>query len=357
MKFDYVVGNPPYQEETVRKEMTSGQKASKSIFQKFQMEVDQLTSKSSVLIYPGGRWIQRAGRGMQQFGFEQINDPHLARLYFVAQAQRIFPSAGINDGISIVVKNYDKTSSEFKYDYDNDGHVESQVRAAPGSRIMLLNPEDEEIAEKIVSFVKKNNLSFLSDSVLPRNLFGIESSFVENNPDKVQLLSTIKGDVDYDRYVKVLTNDQAGSKGRSKWFLMERNDIPRNPNLVDKWKVIVISANPGGQRRDNQLEVIDNHSAFGRSKVALKLLDSEAEAKNLFKYCDSKIIRFTMLLTNEALTSFAKYTPDILNYKDDNQLINFDKNIDLQLKKLLNLTDEQYEYALARVKPHLKGVN
>ncbi|MDD6386703.1 Eco57I restriction-modification methylase domain-containing protein [Lactobacillus equicursoris] len=357
MKFDYVVGNPPYQEETVRKEMTSGQKASRSIFQNFQMEVDELTSKSSVLIYPGGRWIQRAGRGMQKFGLEQINDPHLARLYFVAQAQRIFPSAGINDGISIVVKNYAKTAMKFKYDYDDNGHVKSQVRTAPGDRIMLLNPEDEEIADKIVSFVKKNNLSFLSDSVLPRNLFGIESSFAENNPDKVQLLSTVKGKIDYSRYAKVLTNDQAGSKGRSKWFLIKRNDIPRNPNLVDKWKVIVISANPGGQRRDNQLEVIDNHSAFGRSKVALKLLDTESEAENLFKYCDSKIIRFTMLLTNEALTSFAKYTPDILNYKNENPFIDFSKSIDLQLKKLLNLTDEQYEYALNRVKPHLKEMN
>ena len=321
------------------------------------MEVDQLTSKSSVLIYPGGRWIQRAGRGMQKFGLSQINDPHLSRLYFAAQAQRIFPSAGINDGISIVVKNYEKASTEFEYDYDDNGKVTSQVRKSPGDRIMLLNPEDEEIADKLVSFVKKYNLSFLSDSVLPRNLFGIESSFVENNSDKVKLLSTVKGEIDYDYYAKVLTNDQAGSKGRSKWFLMKKTDIPRNSDLIDKWKVIVISANPGGQRRDNQLEVIDNHSGFGRSKVALKLLDTKSEAENLFKYCDSKIIRFTMLLTNEALTSFAKYTQDILNYKGNNSLINFNENIDLQLKNLFDLTDEQYEYALARVKPHLKGEN
>ena len=40
---------------------------------------------------------------------------------------------------------------------------------------------------------------------------------------------------------------------------------------------------PGGQKRSNQIAIVDNHSAFGRYRVALKTIATEQEAKNFFK--------------------------------------------------------------------------
>lgn len=51
---------------------------------------------------------------------------------------------------------------------------------------------------------------------------------------------------------------------------------------------------------------MDNHSAFGRSRVALKTFETENEARNFFKYATSEIIRFAFLMTDESLTSLAK---------------------------------------------------
>ena len=63
MKFDAVVGNPPYQEETIRQQSaTNGQASRKNIFHYFQMAADDISSGAVFLIYPGARWIHRSGK-------------------------------------------------------------------------------------------------------------------------------------------------------------------------------------------------------------------------------------------------------------------------------------------------------
>lgn len=94
---------------------------------------------------------------------------------------------------------------------------------------------------------------------------------------------------------------------------------------------------------------MDNHSAFGRSRVALKSFETLAEAKNFLKYCNSDVIKYTFLLTDEALSSLAKWVPDILNYSDQNNFINFKKDVNEQLSKLIGIDREEFEYIKHRV--------
>ena len=79
---------------------------------------------------------------------------------------------------------------------------------------------------------------------------------------------------------------------------------------------------------------VDNHSAFGRSRVALKTFSTEKEAYNFFKYATSEIIRFAFLMTDESLTSLAKKVPDLLDYTDENSFIDYNEDINIQLYKL-----------------------
>lgn len=354
MKFDFVIGNPPYQEETAIKETSNGQKRRRSIFQYLQIEADKISNISSVLIYPAVRWIHRSGKGMQEFGINQINDPHLSNLIVYANAKDVFKEADIADGISIVAKRKNKSETKFKYIYNYNGERFSSIQQAPKEEIIPIHPNDSIPIKKISDFVKSNNLQYLSNSILSQKLFGIESDFVEKNPKKVtRLTPDLK--LDYSKKIKLLTNDKAGKAGRSIWFLADRDSIPSNSELINEWQVVVSSANAGGQKRDNQLEIIDNHSAFGRSRVALKSFKTEEEAKNFYNYAKSYIIRYAFLMTDENLTSLAKRVPDILNYKTDNKWINFKKNIDEQLCRLIGLTDDEFQYIVNRVDTFRSG--
>lgn len=113
---------------------------------------------------------------------------------------------------------------------------------------------------------------------------------------------------------------------------------------MNKWKVIVSSANAGGQKRSNQIAVIDNHSAFGRSRVALKTFNTEGEARNFFKYATSEVIRFAFLLTDESLTSLAKKVPDLLDYSDRNGFIDYNGDVNAMLYKLFDIDERNQQH-------------
>lgn len=118
MKFDYVIGNPPYQEEAESESTSNGQKPRKNIFQHFQIQADKIAKDSSVLIYPGGRWMHQSGKGLKQFGKDLINDCRLASIKFYPDAKEVFGSAAdLADGVTIATKRQDKATDGFDYIY------------------------------------------------------------------------------------------------------------------------------------------------------------------------------------------------------------------------------------------------
>ena len=340
MKFNAIVGNPPYQEVVDQKESTNGQKVSISIFQYFQT-ISEKIGKYTALIYPGSRWIHRSGKGLEKFGLAQMNDPHLALLEFFPCSKDIFKDVAIADGLSIVLKNMEKKKCGFTYKYSVDGKVITIQANNPGNDMFSLNPQDNEIIKRLDNAIK--SFGCLHDSILPRNLFSIESDFVEKNPSLVKEYN----DGNYynpETEIKLFTNDKAGKSGRARWYIADKNVITSGSEYLNKWKVIVSSANAGGQKRSNQIAIVDNHSAFGRSRVALKTFETEKEARNFFRYATSEIIRFAFLLTDESLTSLAKKVPDLLDYSDSNALINFENDIDEQLCNLFHINEKNQLY-------------
>lgn len=341
MKFDFVIGNPPYQEETVQEvSKTNGQAPRKNIFHYYQIGADKLAGEAAVLIYPAGRWIHRSGKGMEEFGLQQINDPRLKKVIFYPDSSEVFSGVAIADGVGIVIKDMKKTIPGFEYVYRKKCSETSVMLECPGSELIPLNPSDLIITQRVNAFVHSNNLKYLHERILPRSLFGIESSFVQENPGKATPLDATSS-MDYSKQIKLFTNDKAGKAGRAKWFVVDRSTLTSNIQFVDEWQVVVSSANAGGQKRDNQLEIIDNHSAFGRARVALASFKTYQEAQNFFKYAQTYIVRFMFLMTDEALTSLGKRVPDLMDYSDANTLVDFNADLNKQLYDLMELTEEE----------------
>ena len=354
MKFDAIVGNPPYQEETAQAQSTTnGQAPRTNVFQYFQMISDELSCGAISLIYPGARWIHRFGKGLAQFGLNQINDKTLVRVDFYQDANEIFRDVAIADGITVVYKNKSKVGDGFEYVYHRGNETIAVHMDYPGEQLLPLNPNDGSIISKVNSFVNKKHLQFMFDRVLPRTLYGIESNFVEENPLKVTELTD--GYILRPNEIKLFANDKAGKAGRSKWYVADKSIIESGKEYLSEWQVVVSSANAGGQKRDNQIEIIDNHSAFGRSRVALGSFKTEKEAVNFYHYCKTTLIRFMFLMTDEALTSLGKKVPDIMDYSDQNTLIDFQKDLNPQLYALVGLTSDEISYIESIVKSKEAG--
>ena len=342
--FGAIVGNPPYQEEAaLKKDATNGQAPRRSIFQHFQTSADRLSSEFSVLIYPGARWIHRSGKGMDRFGFEQINDSALERLELYADSKELFADVDLADGISVVCKNRNKRTLGFTYVYHGKDKTILLKADNPGEELMPLDPRDRAVISKADRFVKRRRLSYLHERVLPRNLFGIESSFLADSPN---LVKPYYEDIPLEpEEIKLFTNDRAGKAGRATWFVTSRDVIPASKQeYISQWQVVVSSANAGGQKRDNQIEIIDDRSAFGRSRVALGTFETEQEAENFFAYANTYLVRFLFLMTDEALTSLGKKVPDLGDYSSLRPLLDFSKSLDNQLYALLGLNDEDIEH-------------
>ena len=344
MKFDYVIGNPPYQEETVEEvSKKNGQAPRKNIFHYFQMAADQVARRGTDLIYPAGRWIHRSGKGMENFGLEQINDPHLKKLIFYPKSRELFDGVDIADGVGIVIKDMTKQTMGFEYVYTSEQKCICVKVKNPGTELMPLDPRNMVITEKVKSVVEKYKLNYLHDRILPRSLFGIESNFIEENPEKAVLLETVDN-IDYSKQIKLFTNDKAGKAGRAKWYVVDKNVVENNPEYISQWKVVVSSANAGGQKRDSQLEIVDNHSAFGRARVALASFETQDEANNFYNFARSYVVRFTFLMTDESLTALGKRVPDLMDYTNKNSLVDFSEPLDEQLYLLFELNSDEIEY-------------
>ncbi len=76
----------------------------------------------------------------------------------------------------------------------------------------------------------------------------------------------------------------------------------------------------------------------------MRSFQTRAEASNFVSYVNSRFIRFAFLMSDESLTSLAKFVPDIGDYRQDNGFIDFSKDIDEQFKTLLNLSEDEKKY-------------
>lgn len=330
-----IIGNPPYQLIVAKKDTENGQKAVVNIFQHFQLLADKLSSRFSSLIYPARRWIHRSGKGLADFGYNQINNKRLCRLHFFPDSTDIFQDVVIADGLSIVFMDNTKKKEGFIYAYSKGGKTVEVTMPNPGKTLMALDPMAEQINKKIQSVVIKHHFDYIYGSVLPRSLFSIESDFVEQNPTLVHPYQEgLMLDKDE---IKLFTNDKAGKAGRACWYVVHKSVIKTGLDYLHRWKVVVSSANAGGQKRSNQIAVLDNRSAFGRSRVALKTFETEQEARNFYTYCQTDFVHYAFLLTDEALTSLGKLVPDLLDYADNNGIIDYTQDVNTQLYQLFGI--------------------
>lgn len=103
MKFDVVIGNPPYQ-ETLAGDNDS---YARPIYNLFMDMAYQVASKA-VLITPA-RFLFNAGSTPSAWNEKMLNNDHLKVVYYEAKSANVFPNTDIKGGVAVTL--YDATRS------------------------------------------------------------------------------------------------------------------------------------------------------------------------------------------------------------------------------------------------------
>lgn len=347
-RFDLTAGNPPYQRETAVKE-TLGQKTVTNVFHEFQLTASELSVATS-LIYPAGRWIQRSGKGLDDFGKNQLNSPNLQEVHVWTDSSELFSEVGIPDGISVVFTDSSiDNQGSWTLSHSRGSEEESGSQATPGEGIIGMSPTENSIVSKATI----RSSVFLSASVTAQKLFGLESNFVEVNADRV--LPFVEGsEAPVGDYIRILANDKAGKAGRVAWHWIKREDLPAGHSVLSKWKLAVSSFNTTGfNGRRPYLEILAPDQAHGRSRLTIATFGSEDEALNAARYLNTDLMRYLVSTSGDLLKSYGSNVPMLSDYTSDGEnsdLFSKDEaELNLAIFEAFEITEEERESARLKV--------
>ena len=326
--FSLVVGNPPYQAGKIQDPLIIG-KSPTNIFQKFQ-EVSTHYAEMTSLIYPGGRWASRTGKGMDEFGKWLSNYKHLHNVIYWARSFELFvKDIEVSGGVTVVFTDSNKGNegkwhlTEFHKNVSSSGYV-----TLPGDRTVSLFPILNKLEEAVLN--KDPKYVPLNSRKLPFSVFELSSSYAVDNPDLVVKCSENFDNIPEDdgSWVRIMVNDGHGKGGRSTWFWAKRNIFSeKSLKYVDDWKVIMSAKNINGLNgRTTQVEIIPPPSAHSFVRVCIANFKTEDEAINFFRWMKTDFVRCLIAASGSLIGSFACKVPDLLDYRTNgNSHIDFNK--------------------------------
>ncbi len=265
MKFDVIIGNPPYQ----LSDGGFGRSAS-PIYHYFVHQAKKLNPKFLVMIIPS-RWFG-GGKGLNDFRKEMLNDRRIRKLVDFEDATECFPGVDLAGGICYFL--WDR-------DYSGPCDVINMHNGTEAVSTRELNEFSTFIrhsqAVPIIRKVVRKNKEFMSNQVSASKPFGLRT-FVR--PQK-------KGDITL-----------RWQKGEGPY---SRKDISVGVGMIDEWKVITSyvgydhAGNPGkdGRRRVlSKIDILPPGTICTETYLVIGSYKKKREAENLVAYMKTKFFRF-----------------------------------------------------------------
>ena len=337
MKFDAVVGNPPYQEES-----NGDSNAKKSIYNYFIDSGEELADRVT-LIHPA-RFLFNAGDTPKAWNEKKLNDIHYQVIKYWSDSSDIFPTVDIKGGVAVTY--WDKRK-EFK-------------------PIKLFTAFDE--LHSILEKVEKLNEDSLSSIITNRGTYKYSNLAYTEQPDEMMKTADRRiAPSSFERMPKLFTEEKPNDKheyvqilGNIKnercyrWF---RKDYISPVDNLEKYKVIVPKANGSGAIGEVLSTPLIGTPLIGYTETYISIgsTDSFSEAEAILKYVKTKFAR-TMLGILKVTQNNPKETWQYVPMQDftDNSDIDWSKSvheIDLQLYKKYGLSDEEIAFIESKVKP------
>ncbi|HFR3479286.1 TPA: Eco57I restriction-modification methylase domain-containing protein [Streptococcus suis] len=340
VKFDVVIGNPPYQESD------GGAQASASpIYHKFVELAKSLNPNHISLIMPS-RWYT-GGKGLDNFRADMLSDSTIRDLYDFPNPDEVFPNTNIRGGVCVV-----HWDSEWNNQKDltrvitmDGGKVTAEVHrmlAEDGVDIFIRDYRILNILTKIEA--THQHKGKISEIASPRKPYGFSGFFIRDKrfyADATDLTDPIvcygKGAVGY----------------------VERAEVTTKKEWIDCWKVLTARANNIGTELndDNFNTIIAGPGTICTETYIVLGADlglTEQQAHNLSNYMKTKFARLlhaTAKSSQDAARTTYKFIPlqDFTSHSD----IDWSQpiaEIDAQLYRKYGLSDDEIEFIESKVK-------
>lgn len=288
MKFDVIVGNPPYQLGS------DGGTRDIPIYNKFVNQAKKLRPRFLTMIIPS-RWMA-SGLGLSEFRRTMLEDRQIRKLVDYPVASEIFPGVEVKGGVCY-----------FLWERDSEGNC--AVITVRGDEVV--GPVERELGEFDV-FVRDSR----AISILHKVQRKTEPSIIEILSVDKEFGWTSNFDGFHD---KKKSNDVPiyyirKTKRGIGWI--ERSAIEKSAELVDTWKVLIPKAgSDGGKRLPDQVLgrslVVASPSVCTQSYLFFNV-DSQKNARSLDSYLRTKFFRFLVSLrkiTQDATRSTYTWVP------------------------------------------------
>lgn len=322
MKFDVIIGNPPYQLSD------GGSNASAMpLYNKFVEQAIKLNPRYLSMIIPS-RWFA-GGRALNQFRDEMLNDTRIKKIVDYQQSKDCFPGVDIAGGVCYFLwsRNYSGKCEVVNVVNDNFYSESRNLNEYP---VFVRNNIGNEIVSKVMSKKEFRSINTEMANYNPFLIRSYEFGKKEEFEDSLKMLS---------------------SKGFS---FVEKSKVSKNETLIDKYKIICskVTAEHAGEADKNgqyrilsSLQLLNPQEICTESYVVLNSFDSECEALNFMEYLKTKFIRFLIL---QAATSI-NLTKDTFMFTPIND---FYDNIykDEELYERYELTNKQIDFIENQIK-------
>jgi hypothetical protein len=327
MKFDAVVGNPPYQEN-------SGTSARDEAIYNYFYDFAEKVADKYCLISPA-RFLFNAGSTDKKWNQKMLRDKHIKVEYFEQNSSIVFPNTDIKGGVAILYRDAQK-------DFGGIGVFTSYSEL----QSILSKVKNKDDFKSLDGYITGRGIYRLTELALQEfpEIENLQSKGHKNDVGSgaFKILSNIiffdNKPVDNHEYVQFL-----GLENMQRVYKFIRRSFINEPTGFNKYKVILPKANGSGAIGEVLSSPLIGGPLIGFTEtfISIGAFDNELEAKNCLKYVKSKFAR-TML-------GVLKITQD--NPKDKWQnvpLQDFTENSDIDWSKSISVIDQQLykKYAL-----------
>ena len=338
MKFDVVIGNPPYQEEGVGKVARD-----EPIYHYFIEEAYKISNRS-VLITPA-RFLFNAGQTPKSWNKKMLEDEHVKVVHYDQNSSEIFPNTDIKGGIAITYRN---TKEKF----------ESIGTFIPFDELRSIDKKvgghyDNSLSKVITGSVPYRFTDTVKEEVpsavlLAGKSFDLRTNALDNLDGKLFFDSKPLDGQDYVQIFGLYKKKRAYKWIKAKYIL--------GPSNFNKYKVFVPKSNGSGAIGEVLSTPLIGEPLIGHTQTFISIgsVDSREQAENILKYIKTKFARVLLgilkVTQDNPVSTWAKVPLQDFTVNSDIDWTQSVADIDRQLYQKYGLSPEEIAFIETHVR-------